>query len=124
MKMGGTRRGFAQGQIRARHEDSPKGGEFRACQGARARATMGMKMGGGRLGVSRRGKLEPGTEIRQKAANSEPGTGLRRAHRLGIFEGGWLVFAPFTKSRRALPGPTFIPPGEAAPHELTVTELD
>jgi len=46
MKMGGTRRGIAQGKIRARHEDSPKGGEFRACWGARMRATMGMKVGG------------------------------------------------------------------------------
>jgi len=48
---------------------------------------MGMKMAE-RVGVSRRGKLEPGTKIRQKTANFEPGTDLRRAHRLGILEGG------------------------------------
>jgi len=37
-----------------------------------------MKMGGKRVGISRGGKLEPGTKIRQTAANFEPGTGLRR----------------------------------------------
>ncbi|SPE41731.1 hypothetical protein SBA3_4550006 [Candidatus Sulfopaludibacter sp. SbA3] len=53
---------------------------------------MGMKMGE-RVGVSRRGKFVPGTKIRQKTANFEPGTDLRRAHRLGIFEGVFLVCA-------------------------------
>ncbi|SPE32612.1 hypothetical protein SBA3_1900019 [Candidatus Sulfopaludibacter sp. SbA3] len=33
MKMGGKCVGIPRGQIRARHEDSPKGGEFRAWHG-------------------------------------------------------------------------------------------
>jgi len=38
------------------------------------RATTIFGFRGERVGVSRRGKLEPGTKIRQKAANFEPGT--------------------------------------------------
>ncbi|SPE42589.1 hypothetical protein SBA3_620015 [Candidatus Sulfopaludibacter sp. SbA3] len=37
-----------------------------------------MKTAGKRVGISRRGKFEPCTKIRQKAANFEPGTDLRR----------------------------------------------
>ncbi|SPE40259.1 hypothetical protein SBA3_370025 [Candidatus Sulfopaludibacter sp. SbA3] len=51
---------------------------------------------GERVGFRARGKCEPGTKIRQKAANFEPGTDLRRTRadtRLGIFEGGWHGFA-------------------------------
>jgi len=48
---------------------------------------MGMKMGE-RVGVSRRGKFEPGTKIRQKAANFEPGTDLRRTCGSGFSRGG------------------------------------
>jgi len=43
--MGGTRRGIAQGQIRARHEDSPKGGEFRAWHGFAADTQLGIFRG-------------------------------------------------------------------------------
>ncbi|SPE40973.1 hypothetical protein SBA3_4030007 [Candidatus Sulfopaludibacter sp. SbA3] len=42
--------------------------------------------GGERVGISRRGKFEPGTKIRQKAANFKPGTDLRRTHRIVIFD--------------------------------------
>jgi len=41
-------------------------------------------MAGKRVGISRRGKFEPGTKIRQKAANFEPGTDLRRTHGSGF----------------------------------------
>jgi len=44
----------------------------------------GMKMPGMRVGNSRRGKLEPGTKIRQKAANFEPGTVCGRTRGLGF----------------------------------------
>ncbi|SPE42696.1 hypothetical protein SBA3_660021 [Candidatus Sulfopaludibacter sp. SbA3] len=41
-EIGGTRRGFAKGQTRARHEDSPKGGEFRAWHGFAASSRLGI----------------------------------------------------------------------------------
>jgi len=44
----------------------------------------GYENGGERVGASRRGKFEPGTKIRQEAANFEPGTDLRRAHGSGF----------------------------------------
>ncbi|SPE26735.1 hypothetical protein SBA3_130003 [Candidatus Sulfopaludibacter sp. SbA3] len=37
-------------------------------------------MAGKRVGISRRGKFEPGTKIRQKAANFEPGGEFRAWH--------------------------------------------
>jgi len=43
-----------------------------------------MKMAGKRVGISRRGKFEPGTKIRQKAANFEPGTDLQRIRGSGF----------------------------------------
>ncbi|SPE43139.1 hypothetical protein SBA3_820004 [Candidatus Sulfopaludibacter sp. SbA3] len=55
---------FVKGQTRARHEDSPKGGEFRACWGARSRATMGMKMGGTRRGFAK-GQIREGANSSQ-----------------------------------------------------------
>jgi len=71
---GGTRRGLAKGQIRARHEDSPKGGEFRAWHGFAADTRVGI--------------FENGTGLRRahQLGIFENGTGLRRARRLGIFE--------------------------------------
>ncbi|SPE39638.1 hypothetical protein SBA3_3310008 [Candidatus Sulfopaludibacter sp. SbA3] len=47
----------------------------------------GVQSGGGeklRFGISERGKLEPGTKIRQKAANFEPGTDLQRIRGSGF----------------------------------------
>jgi len=46
VKMGGTRRDFVKGQIRARHEDSPKDGEFRAWHGFAADTRLGIFEGG------------------------------------------------------------------------------
>ncbi|SPE33632.1 hypothetical protein SBA3_2010008 [Candidatus Sulfopaludibacter sp. SbA3] len=44
---------------------------------------------------SRRGKLEPGTKIRQKAANFEPGTDLQRIRGSGFSrEGGTVCGGP------------------------------
>jgi len=92
----------AVGQTRSRHEDSPEGGEFRACWGARARATMGMKIGevfeGGTPGGMR---MVGGTrrdfakgQIRARHEDSPKGGEFRAWHgfagvtRLDIFEGG------------------------------------
>jgi len=43
-----------------------------------------MRMVGERVGISHRGKFEPGTKIRQKAANFDPGTDLRRTRCSGV----------------------------------------
>jgi len=44
----------------------------------------GYENGGNGSGFRERGKFEPGTKIRQKAANFEPGTDLRRTHGSGF----------------------------------------
>jgi len=86
----------------------------RVCSGATAGdlRESRLMMAGKRVGISRRGKFEPGTKIRQKAANFEPGTDLRRTHGSGFSresaDDGWKTrrvsrrgkFEPGTKIRQ------------------------
>jgi len=81
---GKSRQDFAKGQIRtcwgarAGNDRYENGRDFRGW------LTRRDENGGERVGISRRGKFEPGTKIRQKAANFDPGTDLRRTHGSGF----------------------------------------
>jgi len=71
---GRTRRRFAKGQIRARHEDSPKGGEFRAWHGFAAYApAQDFRGWHGFAADTRLGIFERGNQFRKRRQGADGG---------------------------------------------------